>query len=153
MLFCSRNLIDLPEEVNLRIASFLDRKSQISFAGVSRYCRFTVFSIVEDFCISCSALGNNVCFLNCMKSLRKLSVIEHYNEKKKCHLEALRMLAVYVQDFHALKCIKLSGVQIDFSILHQIIVNAKALEIICAKSSTPFTLQFVSCLLAVKKKI
>lgn len=71
--------------------------------------------------------------------------------RKKCHLEALRMLAVYVQDFHALKCIKLSGVQIDFSILHQIIVNAKSLEIICAKASTPFTLQFDSCLLAVKK--
>lgn len=61
------------------------------------------------------------------------------------------MHAVYVHDFHAIKYIKLSDVQIDFLILHQIIVNAESLEIICAKASTQFTLQFVSCLLAVKK--
>lgn len=129
-------MIDLPDEIVLKIASFLDKKSQFCFAGVSKYFRFIIFKMIEKFSISCSALGNSLCFLRNMNCLKKLTVIGHYDQKI-CHMKSLEMLAVYVEDFHALKCIDLSGVKIDFLILRQIILNEKSLEIICARRSTP----------------
>lgn len=43
---------------------------------------------------------------------------------------SLRMLCVLVDNLPALKQIHFSSVKLDFSVLHQIIVNARSLEVV-----------------------
>lgn len=66
---------------------------------------------------------------------------------------SLRMLCVLVDNLPALKQIHFSSVKLDFSVLHQIIVNARSLEVVCAKCSMPLTFEFVRNLLSVKKHV
>lgn len=72
-------------------------------------------------------------------------IIRYFHYEKKCHLEALRMLAVYAQDFHALKCIKLSGVKIDFSILHFDYCQCKVTRNLCKDINTIYFSLFPVC--------
>ena len=84
-----------------------------------------------------------------MSNLRMLNVIGDTIASSKM-FHSLIMLCVLVDNLPALKQIHFSSVKLDFSVLHQIIVNARSLEVVCARCSTPLTFEFVRNLLSVK---